>query len=293
MKKNRTGVIWGIALILFGIFIAGRSVGLFSFSFFFRGWWTLFIIIPCFLGLVNNPKQNRNSNFIGLGVGILLLLASNRLFPWKLIFPLVCAGWFISMGLRFLKSDKNSGKESRTQYYTGEDWEQQTTSDPYGDQGYREEFQTGQQADTSWQQESYQNAQQESFQERQYRNTGYEGASQNNHSDGRFAGSAILSGKTVRFDNQLVTSGIFSCVLGGMVLDLRNAVIRDSAVIDVKVLMGGIDVLVPPDVRLVINCTPILGGVEDKTAPSSIGGFLPTIYINGTCVLGGVDVKYK
>ncbi len=297
--KKKTGSMWGVILILFGIFIAGKSFGFFSFSLFFRGWWTLFIIIPSFIGLINSSKQNRSSNLIGLGIGFLLLLSSNGMFPSRLIFPLACAGFLIYTGMKFLKSDTKNQKESKTQYYTGDDWDQQTSfgaqtnnwnetySEPYEEmnQGYDSGFQTGQQ--------NYQTYQQEPFHQNQYTNTGYEGTSHNNNSSGRFAGSSILSGKTVKFDNQYISNGMFSCVLGGMDLDLRNAIIRDSVVIETKVLCGGIDILVPRDVRVVINCTPILGGVDDKTTSIPAGGFFPTIYINGTCVLGGIDVKYK
>ena len=35
---------------------------------FFDGWWTLFIIIPCFIGLFND--RDRTGNLIGLVVGV-------------------------------------------------------------------------------------------------------------------------------------------------------------------------------------------------------------------------------
>ena len=70
-------------------------------------------------------------------------------------------------------------KESKTQYYTGDDWDQQTSfgaqtnnwnetySEPYEEmnQGYDSGFQTGQQ--------NYQTYQQEPFHQNQYTNTGF------------------------------------------------------------------------------------------------------------------------
>lgn len=319
MKKEKSGFMWGIILILAGLFIAGRSFGFLTFSLFFRGWWTLFIIIPCFIGLFNGAKKDKSSNMVGLGIGILLLLSSNGIFPWGMVFPLGLAGFCIYMGLHFLKSGKDNTNQ-KTQYYTGDEWENQNYSgaqrdgyysygqgtegtagydeagagysDPYQgtDSSFGADAQAGAQGTESWRDTAYQ---ENSSRESAYQNTGYNNTYGNNGRSGTFAGTAVLSGKTVRFDNELVTNGMFSAVLGGIDLDLRHAIIRDSVVIETKVLLGGIDILVPRDVRVVVNCVPILGGVDDKTVTPPGGGYLPTIYINGTCVLGGIDVKYK
>ena len=85
---------------------------------------------------------------------------------------------------------------------------------------------------------------------------------------------------------------MLSAVLGGIEIDLRNAIIRENVVIEAKAIMGGIDIYVPNYVRVVVNCTPILGGVDNKTVtPMGANEQTITIYLNATCVLGGIDVK--
>ena len=50
--KNYKNIILGLILILIGIVIGTNSLGITNINIFFSGWWTLFIIIPCFIGLL-------------------------------------------------------------------------------------------------------------------------------------------------------------------------------------------------------------------------------------------------
>lgn len=74
MKKNSiTPLIFGLVLVIIGIGYVGKTVGLWDdFTIFFKGWWTMFIILPCIVGLVNHGFNM--SNFIGLIVGLFLLV---------------------------------------------------------------------------------------------------------------------------------------------------------------------------------------------------------------------------
>lgn len=45
--QNKKNIILGIILIALGIIFGGNALNLFSINVFFKGWWTLFIIIPC------------------------------------------------------------------------------------------------------------------------------------------------------------------------------------------------------------------------------------------------------
>lgn len=49
------------------------------------------------------------------------------------------------------------------------------------------------------------------------------------------------------------------------------------------------DIIVPENVKVVINTTGIFGGAEDKRHLKSEGQY--TLYITATAVFGGVDVK--
>ena len=52
-------ILWGICFIIIGIIIGTNSFGLTNINIFFDGWWTLFIIVPCFIGLFNKKELAR------------------------------------------------------------------------------------------------------------------------------------------------------------------------------------------------------------------------------------------
>lgn len=49
--KNITKILWGTALIAVGGIIALNAFGITGIELFFDGWWTLFIIVPCLVGI--------------------------------------------------------------------------------------------------------------------------------------------------------------------------------------------------------------------------------------------------
>ena len=63
----------------------------YKYRYIFDGWWTLFIIIPCFIGLFK--EREKTGNFIGFLIGIALLLCCQDVLNfdmiWKLAFPLI------------------------------------------------------------------------------------------------------------------------------------------------------------------------------------------------------------
>ena len=44
-------ILWGIAFIFAGVIFALNAFGITDIEIFFDGWWTLFIIIPCLVGI--------------------------------------------------------------------------------------------------------------------------------------------------------------------------------------------------------------------------------------------------
>ena len=65
-------IFWGIILVVFGLIWGLNALDITHINIFFNGWWTLFIIIPCFIGLFND--KDKTGNIIGLLIGIALLL---------------------------------------------------------------------------------------------------------------------------------------------------------------------------------------------------------------------------
>lgn len=108
--KKFGNVLWGIVLIIVGIIIGGNALGITSINVFFDGWWTLFIIIPCFIGLFK--ENEKTGNLIGLLIGVALLLACQNILRfdliWKLAFPLI----LVIIGLSFIFKDTFESKVS-------------------------------------------------------------------------------------------------------------------------------------------------------------------------------------
>ena len=107
MKKS-SNILWGIVLILIGLIIGGNALGLTKIDIFFDGWWTLFIIVPCFIGLFN--ESEKTGNVIGLLIGVALLLGCQNILNfdliWKLAFPTI----LIVVGLSIIFKDSLGGK---------------------------------------------------------------------------------------------------------------------------------------------------------------------------------------
>ncbi len=83
--------------------------------------------------------------------------------------------------------------------------------------------------------------------------------------------------------------------LGGAELDFREAILPGKEVILRAVsVLGGIEVTVPPEMRVVDNGIAILGGREIAGNPGEAASpDAPVLRIEGTCVLGGIEVKRK
>ncbi len=99
MKKLGTWL-WGIVLIALGVILGLNALGVTHIDIFFPGWWTLFIIVPCAIGLLTD--EHKWGNFVGLLIGICFLLGSLGILQfemvWKLFFPVL----LITIGLSFL-----------------------------------------------------------------------------------------------------------------------------------------------------------------------------------------------
>lgn len=103
-----------------------------------------------------------------------------------------------------------------------------------------------------------------------------------------FGGSKIKDGSE-HFEHADV-----SAIFGGATLDLREAHIDGEASVDALALFGGVDVLVPEGWRIALDGTPILGGVEDKTARNAgLSADSAVLKVHATAIFGGVDVKNK
>lgn len=97
--KNFKNLIWGLILILFGIILALKSLGLLSINIFFKGWWTLFIIVPSFISLFT--EKDKTGSVILVIIGLALLVGVNDIVSfdliWKLLLPIIIIVFGLSL----------------------------------------------------------------------------------------------------------------------------------------------------------------------------------------------------
>jgi hypothetical protein len=84
----------------------------------------------------------------------------------------------------------------------------------------------------------------------------------------------------------------FAC-MGGISLDLREANLSGEVTeIFVFAMMGGVEIILPPDVRLESDGFAIMGGFEDQLKePASRDPNAPLIRIRGFAIMGGVEAR--
>lgn len=83
-------------------------------------------------------------------------------------------------------------------------------------------------------------------------------------------------------------------VLGGAELDFRDAVLPGKEItLRASTLLGGIEVTVPPEMKVVDNGIAILGGREISGSEEAVGPDSPLLRIEGICILGGVEVRRR
>jgi hypothetical protein len=81
---------------------------------------------------------------------------------------------------------------------------------------------------------------------------------------------------------------------GGADLDFREAVLsRREVTVQCAVVLGGLNITVPPGVKVVNHTSAILGGASLNGTDAVTDPRAPVIHITGTCVLGGVSVEAK
>ena len=110
-KVNR--ILWGLVFVVLGVVVALNTLDIIDFNIFFDGWWTLIIIVPCFIGLFDTTNESKVGNVIGIIIGVVLLLASWGWLRFDLIFKLFIPAILVIIGLYMIFGNffKNNVKE--------------------------------------------------------------------------------------------------------------------------------------------------------------------------------------
>lgn len=110
MKRGKT-VLIGLLLIALGVILGLNAAGITRIDLLFEGWWTLFIIVPCGIGLFT--ERDKVGNLIGVLVGVFLLLCVRDVLSfemlWKLLLPLAV----VLIGLKLVLDALFPGKTAK------------------------------------------------------------------------------------------------------------------------------------------------------------------------------------
>jgi hypothetical protein len=84
-------------------------------------------------------------------------------------------------------------------------------------------------------------------------------------------------------------------IMGGVELDLRQAELPPGVTeISAFVFMGGLDIRVPPGVRLETDGVAIMGAFEDRVHdPGAAPPDAPVVRVTGIAIMGGVDARVQ
>lgn len=100
-----------------------------------------------------------------------------------------------------------------------------------------------------------------------------------------------FSGECKQIHSDQLTNVNIDCAFGGLEVHLEDAMIQTgSAVVDMQVSFGGVELYVPKEWKVVNNTTATLGGYSESGADSK-DPMAPTLVLQGTIRFGGVDLS--
>ncbi len=227
MKKFEN-LLWGVVFIVIGLIFGLNALGITNINIFFKGWWTLFIIIPSLIGLFKGT--NKIWSIIWLVIGIALFLCKQDILSFQLIrkltFPFILV--MIGIGIIFKDTFNKKVAEKIKKLNTKKD-ELEEYCATFGEQ------------------------------------------------------KCDLSGQEFQGAN-------LDAIFGGVDFDISKAMMKKDQIVNANAIFGGIEIKVPSGVNIKVKSTPIFGGVSNKVK-TAYHENLPTLYINGVAIFGGVEIK--
>lgn len=104
--------------------------------------------------------------------------------------------------------------------------------------------------------------------------------------------SALFGSTCANFDEKSFAGCSLSALLGETRLNIEHAYFEnDSITIEASAIFGTIDIHLPEEINVKVKATPLLGGIHNYKRRTEVLDNVPTIYINATCILGGIDIR--
>jgi hypothetical protein len=103
--------------------------------------------------------------------------------------------------------------------------------------------------------------------------------------------TAIFGGVKKNILSKNFKGGDVTTFMGGAEINLTQADFDGRIIIDCFNMFGGTKLIVPADWEVQSGVVTIFGGIEDKRPPSTTVNPNKLVYIDGTCIFGGVEIK--
>ncbi len=103
--------------------------------------------------------------------------------------------------------------------------------------------------------------------------------------------TTVFGGNKRKVFSKNFKGGETTCVFGGADIDLSQADINGTVVIDIVQLFGGVKLVIPSNWELKSDVTAILGGVDDKRSAPQAYSSNKKLILTGFVMFGGVDIK--
>lgn len=217
-------ILWGFLFIIVGVVFGLNALGITNINLFFDGWWTLFIIIPCFIGFFK--EEDKTGNIIGFLIGVVLLLCCQNILNFELVWKLMIPSILIIIGCSLIFKDTLNSK-------------------------IKQKIKTLRNNKDSY--------------------------------------CATFGRQDINLDDEFKGCEL-NAIFGEVICDLREAKINQDVVITASSVFGSTIVYVPSNVKVKVKSTPIFGGVDNHYKNSKEENTI-TIYIDATCIFGGIEIK--
>ena len=101
----------------------------------------------------------------------------------------------------------------------------------------------------------------------------------------------VMNGGERVFSDSILKGGSLTGIMGGGKVDLRHTQMAGNfCILDVFVIWGGYEILVPSHWSVEVHAMPILGGVDNKTNIID-GSSQKRLIVKGVVVMGGIEIK--
>lgn len=250
MKKTN-GLLVGVIFILIGVLYGCNALGIFDFTIFFPGWWTLFIIVPCLYAL-SRKNEDKTGPIIGLIIGVCFLINAQD-FSFHIDFlPMAIAVLCFAIGWKLMFPNKKKEQKQFEFTYNSEN-------------GEKEVEVNGVKFDNTYTKSSggYVNA------------SAILGGKDIRVENECFTGAdicAIMGAVDLNLKNAIISEDVYinvTAIMGGVdiYVPANVRIVTDSC----TTIMGGIDV--------------------NTSYANFHGADAPRVILTGSCIMGGIEIK--